>query len=272
MRWMRFEYEGRVVHGRVSANNQQVELTDLNWADILAGRTATHTLAHIPLAAVQPLSPVPQPGKIVCIGLNYLDHCRETGIEPPTKPLIFTKFTSALTDPGADIIWSPEVTNQVDFEGELAVVIGREARRVAAKEALDYVAGYTIGNDVSARDVQFGDGQWVRGKSLDTFCPLGPVLVTAVAIPDPQTLAIRTLLNGQVMQDSSTAEMIFSVAELIAYCSQSFTLYPGDVLLTGTPHGVGLGREPRVWMQDGDEIVVEIEQIGRLANQCRVVG
>jgi len=153
----------------------------------------------------------------------------------------------------------------------LAVIIGRHCRNVNEDDALDFVAGYTAANDVSARDLQLGDGQWIRGKGLDTFCPLGPLFVTADEIPDPQKLAIRAILNDQVMQDSHTNEMIFSVARLIAFCSQAFTLEPGDVLLTGTPHGVGLGREPQIYMQDGDVIVVEIEGIGRLENRCRVV-
>ena len=171
--------------------------------------------------------------------------------------------------PTEDIVWSTSLTNEVDFEAELAVVIGQTCRRVSQGDALDYVAGYTAANDVSARDVQLGDGQWVRGKSLDTFCPLGPAFVTADEIPDPQNLAIRSILNDEVMQESNTNQMIFPVDHLIAFCSQAFTLEPGDIILTGTPHGVGLGRDPKVYMNNNDLIVVEIEGIGRIENRCR---
>jgi 5-carboxymethyl-2-hydroxymuconate isomerase len=162
------------------------------------------------------------------------------------------------------------LTQQVDFEAELAVVIGKTARHVSEADALDAVFGYTAANDVSARDLQFGDGQWVRAKSLDTFCPLGPVLVTADEIPDPQDLAIRCELNGQVVQESTTHEMIFGVAALVSFCSQAFTLEPGDVILTGTPHGTGAFRDPKLFMQNGDTVAVEIERIGRLVNPCVV--
>jgi 2-keto-4-pentenoate hydratase/2-oxohepta-3-ene-1,7-dioic acid hydratase in catechol pathway len=223
----------------------------------------------LPLAAVSLLAPVPTPSKVVAIGLNYMDHCRESGGTPPEKPVIFAKFSTAVIGPGAPIRWDPALTHQVDYEVELAVVIGRTARHVPAAQALDYVAGYTVANDVSARDLQFGDGQWVRAKSLDTFCPMGPCLVTRDEIPDPQDLAVRSLVNGQVMQDSTTAEMIFSVAVLIEFCSQAFTLLPGDVIATGTPHGVGAFRDPPVFLKDGDEVTVEIEGIGALTNPCQ---
>ena len=152
-----------------------------------------------------------------------------------------------------------------------AAVIGKTARHVSRDEALDYVAGYTCSNDVSARDLQLGDPQWIRGKSLDTFCPIGPAFVTADEVPDPQDLGIRCLLNGEVMQESNTREMIFGVAELIEFSSNAFTLEPGDVILTGTPHGVGMGRDPQIWMKDGDTVVIEIEKLGRLENTCRMV-
>ena len=153
----------------------------------------------------------------------------------------------------------------------MAAVIGKTARHVSRDEALDYVAGYTCSNDVSARDLQLGDPQWIRGKSLDTFCPIGPAFITADEVPDPQDLSIRCLLNGEVMQESNTREMIFGVAELIEFSSNAFTLEPGDVILTGTPHGVGMGRDPQVWMKDGDTVVIEIEKLGRLENTCRMV-
>ena len=234
----------------------------------LAQRAVAEAERGLPLSEVTLLAPVPRPSKVVAIGQNYMDHCREQGVEPPAWPVIFTKFTTAVIGPGAAIRWDPALTSEVDYEVELAVVIGRTARRVTADAALDYVAGYTVCNDVSARDLQFGDGQWVRGKSLDTFCPLGPWLVTADEIADPQALPVRTTLNGTVVQDSTTAEMIFGVRELIAFSSRAFTLLPGDVIVTGTPPGVGVFRDPQVFLKDGDEITVEIGGIGALTNPC----
>lgn len=206
------------------------------------------------------------PGKIVAIGLNYLDHIRESGLERPTQPLVFAKFPSSVTGPYDPIVLNP-VSERVDWEVELGVVVGRTMRSVAAEEALDHVFGYTVANDVSARDVQFGDGQWVRGKSLDTFCPLGPVVVTADEIADPQQLVLRTLVNGETVQDSTTAEMVFGVAELLAFCSSSFTLEPGDILLTGTPWGCGEFADPRRSLVAGDLVETEIEGIGAMRNR-----
>ncbi len=266
MRWLKLEFEGREVYG--VPDGDEIQVTDLTWPEILAGQ-APRPVARTPRQGARLRNPVGRPGKIVAIGLNYLDHCQETGTPPPDHPVVFTKFPTSVNDPYGEIVWSAGLTQEVDFEAELAVVIGRRARNVPASEALSYVAGYTGANDVSARDLQFADGQWVRGKSLDTFCPLGPAFVTADEIPDPQALAIRCLVNGQVMQDSNTSLMIFPVAELIAFCSQAFTLEPGDVILTGTPHGVGFAREPKVFLQDGDTVTVEIERIGRLVNRCR---
>lgn len=206
------------------------------------------------------------PGKIVAIGLNYLDHIREAGMQAPVAPLVFTKFTSSVIGHDDPVIVDPNLTQRVDWEVELTAVIGHRARHVGPQDALEHVFGYTIANDISARDLQFGDGQWVRGKSLDTFCPLGPVVVTADEIPDPQDLGLRTRVNGETMQDSSTREMLFGVAELIAYCSHSFTLEPGDVVLTGTPWGCGEFMEPRRYLRAGDTVEVEIDGIGTLRN------
>jgi len=221
------------------------------------------------LGSVQLLAPLSDPGKVIAIGLNYRDHAREAKVDAPTAPPIFAKFPSAIVGPEQDIRWDPRYTSQVDFEAELAVVIGRRARRVAEDEALSYVFGYTCLNDVSARDLQFSDGQWVRGKSLDTFCPIGPWIVTRDEIPDPQRLAISSWVNGELMQRASTSDMYFSVAQLLAYCSEAFVLEPGDVIATGTPPGVGAFREPPRFLTDGDEVIVEIEGIGRLTNGCR---
>lgn len=216
------------------------------------------------------LPPVVGPGKIIAIGLNYWDHCREQDVEPPENPLIFAKFPTSLVGHGATIRWDPGLTKKVDWEAELAVVIGRRARNVPAEAALGHVAGYACANDVSARDLQFGDKQWVRGKSLDTFCPLGPWLATPASIPDPQALAIKSRVNGETMQDSNTSEMIVDVAGLVAFASAAFTLEPGDVILTGTPDGVGVFRDPPVFLGDGDEVEIEIEDLGTLRNACRI--
>jgi 5-carboxymethyl-2-hydroxymuconate isomerase len=206
---------------------------------------------------------IERPGKIVAIGLNYMAHVRESGAEAPKRPLVFAKFPTSVIGPDEPIRIPRGLTERVDWEVELAAVIGREARGVAAADALSYVRGYTIGNDVSARDLQFADGQWVRAKSLDTFCPLGPEVV---ALDDPQNVKLQTRVNGEVMQDSNTSEMIFGVAELISFCSHSFTLEPGDVILTGTPWGCGEFMEPKRSLHDGDVVECEIEGIGVLRN------
>jgi 2-keto-4-pentenoate hydratase/2-oxohepta-3-ene-1,7-dioic acid hydratase in catechol pathway len=219
---------------------------------------------------VEYLAPVPRPGKVVAIGRNYRAHADEEGVDPPAAPLIFSKWSSSVVGHGSPIRWAADLTAQVDFEAELAVVIGRVARNVTVDEALDHVLGYTCLNDVSARDLQFADGQWVRGKSLDTFCPMGPVLVTADEIGDPQRLAISCTVEAERLQEASTAQMYFSVAEIISYCSAAFTLEPGDVIATGTPGGVGVFREPPRFLAAGDRVAVEIERIGRLENVCVV--
>jgi 2-keto-4-pentenoate hydratase/2-oxohepta-3-ene-1,7-dioic acid hydratase in catechol pathway len=213
-----------------------------------------------------------RPGKIVCIGLNYLDHIREQGGKVPERPVVFAKFPSAVIGPGDPIPIDETLTERVDWEVELAAIIGRRAHRVGAAEALDYVRGYTVANDVSARDLQFADRQWVRAKSLDGFCPMGPELVTADEVRDPQTLALRTTVNGEVMQDSSTSEMLFGVAELIEFCSRSFTLEPRDVLLTGTPWGCGEFMDPPRSLHPGDVVEVSIEGIGSLRNPVVAAG
>lgn len=224
------------------------------------------------LKATRMLAPVPRPGKVVAIGLNYVHHAEEAQQAPPSAPLVFAKFPSAIIGPDEPIRIDLTVTAAVDFEAELAVVIGRRARGVEVATALDYVLGYTCCNDVTARDLQFSDGQWVRGKSLDTFCPLGPWLVTPDEIPDVQALGIRCSVSGEVMQDASTSDMFFGVAELIAELSRSFTLEPGDVIATGTPPGVGYFRDPQRLLCPGDEVIVEIEGIGQLRNTVATSG
>jgi len=209
--------------------------------------------------------PIERPGKIVCVGLNYRDHAEEQGTALPQAPLLFAKWPNTLIGPG-DAIVIPSITKQVDYEAELGVVIGERVRGVSEENALEAVRGYLCLNDVSARDLQFGDKQWTRGKSPDTFCPIGPALVPAAEVPDPQTLAIRAIVNGRVLQDSSTSNMIFTVAEIIAYVSQAITLEPGDLIATGTPAGVGAFRDPPIWLQPGDEVTIEIEGLGALTN------
>jgi len=208
---------------------------------------------------------ISRPGKIVCVGLNYLDHAEETGQEVPKAPLLFAKWPNTLIGDGDPIVL-PDAAKEVDYEAELGVVIGTAAKHVSEAQALDHVEGYVCLNDVSARDLQFADGQWTRGKSPDTFCPVGPRLVPREEIPDPQQLGIRCILNGQAMQDSSTAQMIFSVAEIIAYVSRVITLEPGDLIATGTPAGVGVFRDPKVLLKDGDEVSVQIDGLGTLTN------
>jgi len=209
------------------------------------------------------------PTSIFCIGLNYREHAEETGSEMPDHPVLFMKGLNAVANPGQPILLPRRLrSDKVDYEGELAVVIGKAAKNVRRDLALEYVMGYTCANDVSARDWQkhAGGGQWVRAKSFDTFCPLGPVIVTADELPNPNALAIATRLNGEVMQRSNTSDMVYKVAELIEFLSGSTTLLPGTVILTGTPPGVGMARKPFVWLQPGDTVTVEIEQIGALTN------
>jgi 2-keto-4-pentenoate hydratase/2-oxohepta-3-ene-1,7-dioic acid hydratase in catechol pathway len=215
--------------------------------------------------------PIDRPGKIVCVGLNYRDHAAEQGVAPPQHPILFAKWQTALVGPGEPIVLPP-VTREVDYEAELGVVIGERVRNVSEGQALEAVRGYVCVNEVSARDLQFSDGQWTRAKSIDTFCPVGPRFVPREEIPDPQALWIRCTLNGEVMQDSSTAEMIFSVAEVIAFASLTMTLEPDDLIATGTPAGVGFTREPPVFLKDGDEVTVEIEGLGALTNPVRREG
>jgi 2-keto-4-pentenoate hydratase/2-oxohepta-3-ene-1,7-dioic acid hydratase in catechol pathway len=224
-----------------------------------------------PIADGRLVAPL-RPGKIVAIGLNYADHIREAGAERPARPLVFAKFPSAVIGPDEPIVLDPALAERVDWEVELGVVIGTTLRRASPAAALAGVFGYTVANDVSARDVQFSDGQWVRGKSFDSFCPLGPVVVTPDEIGDPQSLGLRTRVNGETLQDSSTAEMVFGVADLLAFCSQSFTLEPGDVLLTGTPWGCGEFMDPRRSLAPGDVVEVEVDRIGMLRNPVVAAG
>ena len=212
-------------------------------------------------------APLRAPSKVACVGLNYHDHCRETGMAAPERPLIFAKFPSSLIGPDAAIEWPDGLTEQVDWEVELAVVMGRRTRHATHGEALDAIFGYTAANDVSARDLQFADQQWVRAKSIDSFCPLGPVIVTPDEFGDPQAKRLAARVNGETMQDSTTAEMIFGVAEIVSFLSRACTLEPGDLILTGTPWGVGGFRNPPVFLKPGDTVEIEVEGVGILANE-----
>lgn len=281
MKLVTYETAGRRGVGALK-NDAVIDLTTAGLPSsmrefIAAGSDALVKAAAInapllPLEGLRLLAPVPDPQKVVAIGLNYMDHCREQNVAVPTNPLVFAKFPSSIIGPGEAIRFDPALTNQVDWEAELGVIIGRRARRVSRADALSYVFGYTPLNDVSARDLQFGDRQWVRGKSLDTFCPFGPAITTADEIPDPQALRISSRVNGMTMQNSTTAEMIFPVDELIAFVSNAFTLEPGDVIATGTPDGVGVFRNPKVFLHHGDRVEIEIEKLGVLSNPVEEFG
>jgi len=234
-------------------------------ARIADGSASGRPGAVVALADVRLLAPVPRPGKLICIGLNYRDHAAESKMAVPTSPITFSKYVTSVQHPGAPILL-PATSRQVDYEAELAVVIGRRAKHVVRERAYDCVLGYTNLNDVSARDFQFADKQWQRGKSCDTFAPMGPAIVTSDEIPDPNALRIRLRLNGQTMQDSTTAQLIFKVDELVAFLSETVTLEPGDVIATGTPPGVGFARTPPVYLKAGDVVEVEVEGLGVLSN------
>lgn len=270
MRIAQYHHEGRIRLGMIEDHT----LVPLDFAgDMLdfieSDRICKPIGESIHLDQIRYAPCMSRPSKIIGIGLNYLDHIQESNGEIPERPLIFAKFPNTLVAHKDAITWNPELTKKVDFEAELAVVMGKTACNCSEEEADKAVFGYTCANDVSARDLQFSDKQWVRGKTLDSFCPLGPWIVTPDDIDDLYDLGIKSELNGQVMQDSNTRHMLFKVPQLVSFLSRHFTLSPGDVVLTGTPHGVGAFRQPSVYMNDGDEIVIEIEKIGRLINTCR---
>ena len=229
-------------------------------------RIADEGRAPVDLDALRLGPPTPRPGKIVCVGLNYRRHAVETNNPIPSTPVLFSKFGNTITGPDADVAVPAEV-EQLDYEAELVVVIGRRARRVSEAHALDHVLGYMSGNDLSARALQNRTKQWLLGKTLDDFLPIGPQLVTADDVPDPQALSVRSWLNGELRQDSNTADMIFSVAEIIAYASTYFPLDSGDIICTGTPEGVIQGMREQRWMRPGDEVVVEVGDLGRLTTR-----
>jgi len=298
MRILTFEHDGRVRTGCMLGDDQVLDFThpaaelpqpshDLGWFD-LAGESLTRAriLADelgsddARRAALQEagavlnreratvLAPIPRPGKFLCIGLNYRDHAEESGMAVPEEPVVFSKCITAVTGPEAPV-FLPESSQRVDYEAEFAIVIGKRCRRVAKEEAAQYVLGYTCVNDVSARDLQERDGQWVRAKSLDSFGPMGEVIATVDEIDDPHKLGIRLRLNGETLQDSNTDQLIFGVEELVSFLSRDITLEPGDVISTGTPPGVGFARKPPIYLKDGDVMEVEIDGIGVLRNPVR---
>jgi 2,4-didehydro-3-deoxy-L-rhamnonate hydrolase len=216
-------------------------------------------------------SPASRPGKIICVGLNYRDHAEEQGLALPARPLLFAKWPTAVVGHGDPVVL-PSIATEVDYEAELGVVIGARARGVPLERAFEVVAGYVCVNDVTARDLQFSDGQWTRAKSFDTFCPMGPEVVPASEVGDPQNLRIRCLVNGEPLQDSSTSHMVFGVAEIVAFVSEAITLEAGDLIATGTPAGVGYTRTPPRFLAPGDEVTVEIEHVGVLTNPVRAEG
>jgi len=223
------------------------------------------------LSKVKLMPPIRRPGKVLAVGLNYIDHCKEAGLPVPPEPVLFTKWSTSVCGPYDDISWPAAVSKEVDYEVEVGVVIGKKALNVSEKNALDYVMGYTVVNDISARAQQFANAkQWDRGKSFDTFCPYGPYIVTRDEIPDPHVLQVRTILNGKEMQNSNTKNLIFNVNKIIAYASQGTTLEPGDLIPTGTPFGVGFSRKPPVFLKDGDVCECEVEKVGTIKNRIRL--
>lgn len=219
--------------------------------------------------SIEILAPLTAPQKIICVGLNYVEHIEETNETRPDNPVLFSKYPTAITGPNTPIAWDPELTSEVDYEVEMAAVIGKEARRIDEDDAREHIAGYTVANDVSARDLQFSDEQWVRGKTLDSFCPLGPAIVTEDELGDPEDLSLWARLNGERVQESTTSNLIFGLDELVSFCSAAFTLMPGDLILTGTPPGAGAFRDPPLLLDDDSEITVGVEGIGEVTNRCQ---
>lgn len=251
---------GSIKRGSLQADGSALEVT----GSLEVGFTSTDRVAHVQ-KILAPLIPT----SILCIGLNYRHHAAESGMQAPERPVLFVKGINALQNPGDPILIPTHMaSHEVDYECELAVVIGKACKNATRENALEFVAGYTCANDVSARDwqIKWGGGQWCRGKFFDTFAPIGPCLVTLDEIPDPNALSIKTELNGKVVQDWNTNDMIFDVPSLIAFLSGSTTLLPGTVILTGTPHGVGMASKPPRWLRPGDVVTIEIERIGRLTN------
>jgi len=272
MRIMQFRYKGRSLVGSLKGDELTLfAIQDGLVSYIQRGITPQLTSERVKLDEVEVLPPL-LPKKIVAVGRNYAAHAEELNHEVPKEPLLFVKLSTSVIGDGQAIRWYPDVTEQVDWEGELAVIISKTAYRISEDKAMDYVFGYSVANDVSARDLQDKDNQWIRAKGLDTFCPLGPMVVTKSEIDDPHALMVTTTVNGEQMQHASTGNMIYKIPALIAYCSQAFTLQAGDVILTGTPEGVGKAQTPPRFLQHGDTVAVTIDGIGTLTNPCEMLG
>ncbi|OGV54680.1 MAG: hypothetical protein A2017_19370 [Lentisphaerae bacterium GWF2_44_16] len=262
MKYIRFKKDGHsdACLGKLEGNNVKI------LKGCIFKGTLEETGETVELGSIKSFLPPVNPPNIIAIGANYIDHCKECAAEPPKNPLVFIKTTNSLTAHNENIILPSKNPDEVDYEAELAVVIGKTASYVSEKDAMDYVLGFTCANDVSARDVQLKiDAQWARGKSFDTFCPLGPYLVTGIT--RPEELHIKLRLNGKIMQDQPVSDMIFSIARIISHLSEGITLYPGTVILTGTPCGVGMAQKPPRFLRSGDIVEIEIDQIGILSNK-----
>lgn len=271
--------ETRVVHLSEAANAAGVQLatttrkiiSEWNWrrkVDLAVEYAATTNEGLRESAALRRLAPITDPQKVVCVGLNYRDHAEESDGDIPDEPVLFSKFPTSIIGASSTIEWNPDLTDQVDYEAELVIVIGTGGRDIPEATARDHVAGYTVGNDVSARDLQFADKQWVRGKSLDSFAPIGPCLVSSDEIDDVEALDIWAEVNGERLQDSNTSNLIFGIDTLVSFCSAAFSLTPGDLIFTGTPAGVGVFRDPPVLLSEGDTVTVGVEDVGVLSNTC----
>ncbi|MGQ4555346.1 fumarylacetoacetate hydrolase family protein [Halobellus sp. GM3] len=278
--WPGIETDGEVVNlNDVSSETEESKVTSIrsllqreDWEDVATEAIEAARQSGkgtYPIESVTRQAPIAEPQKIIAVGLNYADHAEESGNTPPEEPLIFAKFPQAITGPDTAIRWDPSYTTAVDYEAELVAVIGTEARSVGPDEAQEHIAGYTIGNDISGRDLQGKDEQWVRAKSLDTFAPIGPTIVPDDEISDVSDLDIWTEVNGSRVQDSNTSEMLFDVADLVSFCSEAFTLKPGDLIFTGTPAGIGYFRDPQVLLENGDTVTVGIDEVGTLRNDCQ---
>ncbi len=271
MRFVTFEIDGHP-HAGVISGDSVIDLTAAGFSTLLEfiehgslDIARSSDGARIHLSRVKLRAPIPQPRKLICVGLNYLDHAKETGAELPKVPTIFNKFATSVIGPGENIVL-PKVSNAPDYEAELAFVVGRGGRHIAAENWAGHVFGYTIINDVSARDYQKATSQWLMGKTFDTFAPMGPWIVSANEIADPHSLDIQLEINGEKLQNSNTRELIFKIPELIAFLSSVFTLQPGDIVSTGTPAGVGFTRQPPRFLRAGEVVTVKIESIGELTN------
>jgi 2-keto-4-pentenoate hydratase/2-oxohepta-3-ene-1,7-dioic acid hydratase in catechol pathway len=280
MKLITYEHDGRIGTGAIHPDDSAVDVSEAgNALEIMSDSAAREKAKAILASSHERLVTAARwhapftPHSFICIGLNYMDHVKESNSKVPERPVVFAKFANALAHPDDTITWHADASQQVDWEAELGVVVGKPCYRVSKEDALSYVGGYTCVNDVSARDIQRTDsaGQFTLGKTFDGFCPVGPCLVTADEIPDPQNLVIKCIVNGKTMQNSNTREMIFDVATLVSHLSKFMTLMPGDLIATGTPPGVGMGMKPPMWLKDGDEVTIEIEKVGALTNKIRVV-